>query len=91
MQISELETWGDASTERKLQAIVAAKLGLTPEQVPLDQSLLDDMGLDSYDVMTVILEIERLFAPLTLSDQSAAELKTLRDVAAYIDSQASRK
>lgn len=79
------------STERKLQAIVAAKLGLAPERVPLDQSLLDDMGLDSYDVMTVMLEIERLFTPVTLSDQSAAELRTLRDVAAYIDSQASRK
>ena len=72
-------------TEQKLQSIVAAKLQVAPEQVPLDASLMDDLSLDSFDLMAVILEIEEDFAPVTVSDKSAEELRTLREVAAYID------
>ena len=74
-------------TELKLQRLVAAKLKVEPERVPLDQSLTDDLGLDSFDVMGVILEIEEAFAPATLSDEAAQELKTLGEVAASIDKQ----
>jgi acyl carrier protein len=74
-------------TELKLQAIVAPRLKLLPEQVPLDQSLVEELSLDSFDVMEVILEIEETFAPVSIADKSAEELMTLRDVAQYIDSQ----
>ena len=78
------------STELKLQAIVAPRLKLLPEQVPLDQSLVEDLSLDSFDVMEVILEIEETFAPVSIADKSAGELMTLREVAHYIDSELSR-
>ena len=74
-------------TELKLQTIVAAKLQIEPAQVPLDQTLTADLGLDSFDLMEVILEIEQAFPPLSLAEDTAQNLKTLREVAAYIDSQ----
>ena len=77
-------------TEQKLQSIVAAKLQVAPDQVPLDASLIDGLSLDSFDLMAVILEIEEEFAPVTISDKSAEELRTLREVAAYIDHELSR-
>ena len=77
-------------TEQKLQSIVAAKLQVAPDQVPLDASLMDDLSLDSFDLMSVILEIEEEFAPVTISDKSAEELRTLREVAAYIDHELSQ-
>ena len=77
-------------TEQKLQAIVAPRLKLPPEQVSLDQSLVEDLSLDSFDVMEVILEIEETFAPVSIADKSAEELMTLRDVAQYIDSELGR-
>jgi len=77
-------------TEQKLQAIVAPRLKLLPEQVALDQSLVEDLSLDSFDVMEVILEIEETFAPVSIADKSAGELMTLREVAHYIDSELSR-
>ena len=73
------------NTEQKLRAIVAPKLRVPPEQVPLDKSLLEELNLDSFDLMTVILEIEEAFAPVTISDKSAEELLTLRELATYID------
>jgi acyl carrier protein len=78
-------------TEQKLQAIVAPKLRIPPEQVPLDKSLLEDLNLDSFDIMTVILEIEEVFAPVTVADKSAEEILTLREVAGYIDRELGRK
>jgi len=72
-------------TEQKLQAIVAPKLRLAPEQVPLDKALLEELNLDSFDLMTVILEIEEAFSPITISDKAAEDLLTLRELAAYID------
>jgi acyl carrier protein len=77
-------------TEQKLQAIVAPRLKLLPEQVALDQSLVEDLSLDSFDVMEVILEIEETFAPVSIADKSAGELMTLREVAHYIDSELGR-
>ena len=77
-------------TEQKLQAIVAPRLKLLPEQVPLDQSLVEDLSLDSFDVMEVILEIEETFAPVSIAGKSAEELMTLREVAQYIDSELGR-
>jgi acyl carrier protein len=77
-------------TEQKLQAIVAPRLKLLPEQVPLDQSLVEDLSLDSFDIMEVILEIEETFSPVSIADKSAEELMTLRDVAHHIDSELGR-
>ena len=76
------------STESKLQQIVAAKLKVDPAQVSLDQSFIEDIGLDSFDVMALILEIEEAFPSISLATDEAQALKTLRQVAAYIDKQA---
>jgi acyl carrier protein len=73
------------STVQQLQAIVAERLQTVPEWVPLDRSLLDDLGLDSFDVLAIVLEIEERFAPISLTEAAVTELVTLRDVAAYID------
>lgn len=76
-------------TEAKLQSIVAEKLQVDSALVPLDRALNDELGLDSFDLISVVLEIEQAFPPLSLSDESAGQLKTLRELAAYIDSRLS--
>lgn len=72
-------------TERRLQEIAAERLEVRPEQIDLDLNLMDGLGLDSFDLMSIVLEIEEAFAPVELSDKSVEELSTLREVAAYID------
>lgn len=66
-------------------AIVAARLLVPPEQVPLDAPIMDGLGLDSFDAMGVVLDIEAAYEDVTLGDPAARELATLREVAAYID------
>lgn len=72
-------------TERQVRAIVARKLDMDTDQVPLGESLLEGLGLDSFSIMTLVLEIEESFPSINLSDQAILELPTLRDLAAYID------
>lgn len=72
-------------TEQRVMAIVARKLGVAPEQVPLDQPVMDGLGLDSFDAMDVILDIEDAYEHVTLSEADARDLTTLREVADYID------
>ncbi len=74
-------------TETRLQAIVANRLKTNPAQVSLDQVITNDLGLDSFDLMEVVLEIEQAFPPVSLADEAVQNLKTLRELAAYIDSQ----
>jgi len=78
------------ATESKLQEIVAAKLKVKPDQVPLDKSFVEDIGLDSFDLMSIIIEIEETFPPVSLAADEAQTLKTLQEVAAYIDRHATR-
>ena len=74
-------------TELRLQQIVARQLKVDPSRVDLDRALLEDLGLDSLDVMNVIFEIEDAFSPVTISDEVARDLHTLRELAAFIDRQ----
>jgi acyl carrier protein len=76
-------------TEQKLQTLIAARLHLDPTQVSLDQTLTADLGLDSFDLMEVILELDQAFPPLSLADEAVQNLQTLRQLAAYIDNQKS--
>ena len=74
-----------SATERRLQVLVGDKLKMAPEEVPLDQSLLEDLGLDSLTIVNLLVEIDEAFAPVSVSEQSFEDLRTLREIAAYID------
>ncbi len=82
---------GPTATERKLQQIVAPKLRCAPEEVPLDKPLLKELELDSFDLMEVVLQIENAFSSVIISDRSAEELSTLREIATYIDTHMSQQ
>lgn len=75
------------ATERKLQKIISARLRCAPDEVPMDKALLEELDLDSFDLVEVVLEIEHTFEPATISDKSTQELRTVRDIAAHIDAQ----
>ena len=72
-------------TERRLQEIVGRKLRVPADEIPLDSDLLEDLDLDSLDVVAVIVEIEGAFAPVRISEGKGEELRTLREVAAFVD------
>ena len=72
-------------TEQQIQELIAGRLKIPADEVPVDRDLLEEIGLDSFDLMDAVLEIEELFPPVSLSDKDAEELRTIRDLATFID------
>ena len=78
-----------ASVEERVLAIVATKLKVPPEQVPLDEPIIGGLGLDSYEAMEVVLDIESAYDHVSLTEADARELTTLRQDIDYIEHTAS--
>ena len=52
--------------EDKLRSLVAAKLKLPPENVPMDAPIVAELGLDSIEVIQFMLEVEEVFPEFLL-------------------------
>lgn len=71
-------------TFERIQKLIVDETGIDPAWRSETDSLADDLGLDSLDVLSLIMNIEEAFN-IEISDADAAEWKTVADVVAYID------
>lgn len=72
-----------SGTLKRLQKMVARKLKVPPDEVPVDRPLLD-LDLDSMTVVQLVTDIEEEFHPVRLELTEEA-FTTLEELAAYID------
>ena len=56
--------------------IISRQLGVYPDQIALASSFYDDIGVDSLDVLEVVMALEDEFG-LTIPDEAAGEVKTV--------------
>lgn len=76
-----------ASTEEirsTLADIVNDLAGVAVEDVQLDKSFVDDLGVDSLSMVEIIYECEDRFE-VEIPDEDAKNLKTVGDAVAYIE------
>lgn len=73
--------------EKKVLKVIAAVLGMTPEQLRVDASLKDDLGATSLDRYTILMDLEDAFS-LELDDVPEEELeeniRTVRDIIDFL-------
>ena len=67
-----------------LKAALAKQFELDPESITMDTNLIDDLGADSLDVVELIMELEDMYG-ITISDEAAAELYTVRRIVEYLE------
>ncbi|MFN7974972.1 MAG: acyl carrier protein [Acidobacteriota bacterium] len=72
----------DATLER-VKVLVADVSALSRDAVR-DDGLLVEYGIDSVRAMDLIISLEETFA-ITVADEDAALLRTVRDVARYVE------
>ena len=72
----------DSSIKTDIKKIVAAQLGLRPDQVT-DSASLVDLGADSLDTVEFIMWLEQDFE-LEIPDEECKKLLTVNDSVAYI-------
>ena len=76
-----------ASTEEirtDLAEIVNDIAGVAVEDVQLDKSFVDDLGVDSLSMVEIIYGCEDKFG-VSIPDEDANNLKTVGDAVAYIE------
>lgn len=72
------------STLKRVKEIIADNHGLKPADIRDTDELMDGLGLDSLDVIELSMEVEKAFN-ITVEDDDVEKMKTVVDVANYVD------
>ena len=68
----------------KIKDIMETELGKNRNDVMLECDIIKDLGLDSLDIVTLIMAVEDEYG-FTADDDEIAALKTVGDVVNYIE------
>ena len=68
----------------KLKAIAVNQIGIDEEKVTPESDIIKDLGLDSLDIVDILMSVEETFG-VTIDDGDVAEMKTVADVVKFIE------
>ena len=68
----------------KLKAIAVNQIGIDEEKVTPESDIIKDLGLDSLDIVDMLMSVEETFG-VTIDDGDVAEMKTVADVVKFIE------
>ena len=68
----------------KVKNMIAEQLKVDPAEIKPESRLMEDLKADSANIMVMIMDLEDKF-DLTVEDAAITELKTVGDVAEYIE------
>ena len=69
----------------KVREIIANQLNVDAATITLETHLVDDLGADSLDIVEMLMTLEEEYG-VTLSDEQAGNLKTVKDIVDTISS-----
>lgn len=72
--------------DKKVIEIIANYLGLKEEEITSDMDLMDDLNINSYDIMSIIGKFEDEF-DIEVPDEDIRNFITVADVINYIKKQ----
>ena len=73
-------------TFEKVKEILSKQLEVSVDEIQLANSLQEDLGADSLDVVEIVMALEDEFS-IEIADEKTAKIKTVDDIVKYIDSQ----
>lgn len=76
-------TMDNRTTYEQIIALIAEKLSIDQERIT-NKSTLQELGVDSLDMVEIIIQLEDMFG-IQIDDDKAAQLHTLDDIVAYVD------
>lgn len=77
----------DEEKTKRLVEVVADISDFPKEKIHNDSRLVDELGMDSLDCVTLVIAIEDKF-DIDISDDEAERLRTVGDVITYMDGDA---
>lgn len=72
-----------SSIDERVKTIIVEQLGVKPEQVVPEASLIDDLGADSLDTVELVMALEEEFET-EIPDEEAEKIRTVGQIIEYI-------
>ncbi len=72
-----------SNIEERVKTIIVEQLGVKPEQVVPEASLIDDLGADSLDTVELVMALEEEFET-EIPDEEAEKIRTVGQIMDYI-------
>jgi acyl carrier protein len=73
------------SVEQGIREVIIEILSVQPEEIKMDEKLSDSLGVDSTEMVNVILALEKKFG-VRIADKQITKFSSLRDIIALIES-----
>lgn len=73
----------------KLKAIISEYAGIEADKISEDMRLVRDIGLDSFALISMVMDIEKTF-DVNISDEDLSKFQTLKDVVGYLKERSSK-
>ena len=68
----------------KLKALIAEQLGVDAETITLEAAFVEDLGVDSLDLVERSMALEDEFGIEEMSEEDMANIKTVGDLVEYL-------
>jgi acyl carrier protein len=69
--------------ELKVKSVIAEKIGKSPSEIRDDATFIEDLGLDSLDLVDMIMKLEEEFG-ISIPDEDLDKIRTVKDAINYI-------
>lgn len=74
----------------EIRKSISAQLGISMDTVTKESRLIDDLKADSLDIVDLVTGLEERYG-IEISEEDLPALKTVGDVAAYVDAHVKSK
>ncbi len=68
----------------KIIEMICEQFGMEPDQLSENTTFTDDMGIDSVDVVELIVELETEFGLDEIPEEELKKMRTIGDLADYV-------
>ena len=68
----------------KLKALIAEQLGVDADTITLEATFVDDLGVDSLDLVELSMALEDEFGIEEMAEEDMANIKTVGDLVEYL-------
>ena len=66
----------------KIKGVIVKQLGIAADEIKPEYKLIDDLGVDSFDTLEIIIALEKEFET-EITDEDASKFKSVNDVLNY--------
>ena len=73
------------NTIEKISALISEQLNIEKDKITAESEIVKDLGADSLDVVEMLMGLEEEYG-ITISEDDAANIKTVGDIAKLIES-----